>query len=64
MDFLYGLDNSMYAEFKADIVNNIQKRILTQPKDLNAMYIMASRRVVVRNNKDNLGEASNNRGRQ
>jgi hypothetical protein len=54
----------MYAEFKADIVNNIQKRILTQPKDLNAMYIMASRRVVVRNNKDNLGEASNNRGRQ
>jgi hypothetical protein len=39
-------------------VNDIQKGILTQPKDLNAVYIMTSRRVVVRNNKDNLGGAT------
>jgi hypothetical protein len=58
MDFLYGLDNSRYTEFKTEIVNDIQKGILTQPKDLNAIYIMASRRVVVRNNKDNLGGAT------
>ena len=42
MDFLYGLDNSRYAEFKVEIVNDIQKGILTQPKDLNTIYIMAS----------------------
>jgi hypothetical protein len=58
MDFLYGLDNSRYAEFKAEIINDIQKGILTQPKDLNAVYIMASRRVVVRNNKDTQGGAT------
>jgi hypothetical protein len=26
MDFPYGLDNSRYAEFKAEIVNDVQKR--------------------------------------
>jgi hypothetical protein len=55
MDFLYGLDNSRYAKFKAEIVNDIQKGILTQPKDL---YIMASRWVVVRNSKDTQGGAT------
>jgi hypothetical protein len=58
MDFLYGLDNSRYAELEAEIVNDIQKGILTQPKDLNTIYVMASRRVVVRNTKDNAGGAT------
>jgi hypothetical protein len=47
MDFLYGLDNSPYAEFKAKTVTNIQKGFLTQPEDLNTIYIMVSRRVEV-----------------
>jgi hypothetical protein len=58
MDFIYGLDNSCYAEFKAKIVNNIQKGILTQPQDLNTIYIMASQRAVVRSTKDTAGGAT------
>jgi len=49
MDFMYGLDNLRYAEFKAEIVNDMQKGTLTtQIDDLNKMYILASRRVVVK----------------
>jgi hypothetical protein len=49
MDFMYGLDNSWYTEFKAEIVNDMQKGTLTtQIDDLNKMYILASRRVVVK----------------
>ena len=49
MDFMYGLDNGRYAEFKAEIVNDLQKGTLTtQIDDLNKMYILASRRVVVK----------------
>jgi len=47
MDFMYGLGNSRYAEFKAEIVNNLTKGTLTPIKDLNKMYILASRRVVI-----------------
>jgi hypothetical protein len=49
MDFMYGLDNTRYADFKAEIVSNMQKGALTtQIDDLNKMYILASRRVVVK----------------
>jgi len=49
MDFMYGLDNGRYAEFKAEIVNDLQKGTLTtQIDDLNKMYILAGRRVVVK----------------
>jgi len=49
MDFMYGLDNARYAEFKAEIVNDMQKGMLTtQIDDLNKMYVLASRRVVVK----------------
>ena len=59
MDFMYGLDNNRYAEFKAEIVNDLQKGILTnQIADLNKMYILASRRVVVKTNKDSPGGAT------
>jgi len=57
MDFLHGLDNSRYAAFKAEIVNDMQKGILTQPGDLNTMYLLASRRVVVRSQKEGSGGA-------
>jgi len=59
MDFMYGLDNNRYAEFKAEIVNDLQKGTLTnQIADLNKMYILASRRVVVKTNKDSPGGAT------
>ncbi len=58
MDFMYGLDNSRYAEFKAEIVNNIVKDAIDQPKELNTMYVLASRQVVIRNNQATVGGAT------
>jgi hypothetical protein len=55
MDFLYGLDNNRYAEFKAELVNGLQKGIFTQPKTLNEIYLLASCQVVVRTGKENSG---------
>jgi hypothetical protein len=37
MDFLYGLDNTKYAKFKAEIINDRQNGVMTQPGDLNTM---------------------------
>jgi hypothetical protein len=58
MDFLYGLDNNRYADFKAELVNDLQKGIFTQPKTLNEIYLLASHRVVVRAGKENSGGAT------
>jgi len=58
MDFMYGLDNGRYAEFKVEIVNDLQKGTMVPVKDLNKMYILASRRVVVKVSKDLLGGAT------
>jgi hypothetical protein len=59
MDFLYGLDNSRYAAFKAEIVNDLQKGTLTsQIANLNKMYILASRRVVVKTSDRTPGGAT------
>jgi len=58
MDFLYGLDNNRYAEFKVEIVNDLQKGTLLPIKDLNKMYILASRRVVLKDSKDTPGGAT------
>jgi len=53
IDFMYGLDNARYADFKAEIINDLQKGTLTtQVDDLNKIYILASRRVVVRTGKE------------
>jgi Mg-chelatase subunit ChlI len=54
LDFMYGLDNARYAEFKAEIVNDAAKVI----KDLNEMYVLASRRVVVKKNQTTIAGAS------
>jgi len=51
MDFMYGLDNSRYAEFKAEIMNDMQKGTTLNLDDLNKMYVLASRRVVVKTGK-------------
>ena len=58
MDFMYGLDNNRYAEFKAEIVNGLQKGMLQKISDLNKMYILASRRVVIKTSKDTPGGAT------
>jgi hypothetical protein len=53
INFMYGLDNARYADFKAEIMNNLQKGTITnQVDDLNKMYFLASRRVVVRTGKE------------
>jgi hypothetical protein len=46
MDFLYALDNSWYGEFKAEVVNDLQKSLSIDLNDLNKMYVLASQRVV------------------
>jgi hypothetical protein len=58
MDFMYGLDNTRYADFKTSTVNNITQGLTTGPKDLNEMYIFASRLVVVRKQQPIAGGAS------
>jgi len=55
MDFMYGLDNGRYAEFKAEVVNDMQKGSSVSLDDLNKMYVVASRRVVVKASKDGGG---------
>jgi hypothetical protein len=56
---MYGLDNARYADFKAEIVNDMQKGTLTtQIDDLNKMYILASRRVVVKIGEKSPGGAT------
>jgi hypothetical protein len=42
MDFFSGLDDARYASFKAEIVNGLTAGSIVQPKDLNAMYLLAN----------------------
>jgi len=59
MDFLYALDDNRYAEFKADLVNDLAMGTLAAPpKTINDVYVMASRRIVVKKNQTTLGGAS------
>ncbi len=58
MDFLHGLDNARYAEFKAEVVNDMQKGMSALLDDLNKMFVLASRRVVVKTGKDGGGGAT------
>jgi hypothetical protein len=37
MDFVYGCDNAQSVDFKAEIVNDIVKEVMAQPKDLIAI---------------------------
>jgi hypothetical protein len=42
LDFSSGLDNARYAEFKADFLNGLTSQSIKAPKDLNAIYVLAS----------------------
>jgi hypothetical protein len=52
MDFMYGLDNTRYAEFKVEVVNDMQKGSSVTLDDLNKMYVVASRQVIIKAGKD------------
>ena len=47
LDFMYGLEGTKYGIFVAEIINDIQKGSISQPTDLNEVFIMANTRVVV-----------------
>jgi len=57
-DFMYGLDNSRYSEFKAEIINDMQKGTTLNLDDINKMHILTSRRVVIKASKDGGGGAT------
>ena len=42
MDFFNGLDNGRYPSFKAEIINGLTAGSIKQPKDLNALYLLAN----------------------
>ncbi len=42
MDFFCGLDNARYAGFKTEILNRLTAKSITQPANLNAMYLLAN----------------------
>jgi hypothetical protein len=58
MDFIYGLDNVRYAEFKAKVVNDMQKGSSILYDNLNKMFFLASRCVVIKTSKDGTGGAT------
>lgn len=58
MDFMYGLDDNRYADFKAEMVNDIAKGIMQPPANVNAIYVLASTRVVVKKGQTHLGGAT------
>jgi hypothetical protein len=47
MDFLHGLDDSRYADFKVSIINDIDRGAIVAPETVNQMYLLASRHLVV-----------------
>ena len=48
MDFLNGLDDNRYADIKVEIINDVAKGAIKQPKTLNDIYLLASRRLVAK----------------
>jgi hypothetical protein len=42
LDFFSGLDNARYSNFKADFLNGLTSQSIKAPKDLNAIYVLAS----------------------
>lgn len=56
MDFMSGLDDARYAEFKASLMNDIARGAMELPKTVNDMFVLASRYVVV--NKRSNGTAT------
>ena len=42
MDFFNGLDNARYAMFKTETMNLLSSEAMKQPKNLNAMYLLAN----------------------
>ena len=47
LDFIYGLEADKYGIFVAEIINDIQKKSISQPQSINEVFIMVNTRVVV-----------------
>ena len=47
MDFMYALHGGRYGGFVAEIINDVAKGAINQPKDVNAVFLLANTRVVV-----------------
>jgi len=55
MDFFRGLDDARYGTFKTDFLNQLTLKTITQPKDLNAMYLIANQWLKVHNKTTSSG---------
>ena len=55
MDFLEGLDKSRYGEFIVETLNDVQKGAITQPKSVNEVYTLATKRLVLTKNDSGYG---------
>jgi hypothetical protein len=53
--FMYRLDNSRYSKFKVEMIDNMQKGTKLDIGDLIKMFLLVSRRVVVRASKGGEG---------
>lgn len=47
MDFMDGLDDARYADFKVGLTNDISRGAISLPTTVNEMYVLASRHLVV-----------------
>jgi hypothetical protein len=47
LDFLHGLDDTRYADFKVSQLNDIDRGAIEVPSTVNKMYLLASRHLVV-----------------
>jgi hypothetical protein len=48
MDFLESLDKTRYGEFVCDILNDIAKEVMKEPKNVNEVYVLANTRVTMK----------------
>jgi Zinc knuckle. len=48
MDFLESLDKTRYGDFMCDIFNDISKGVMTEPTNVNEVYVLANTRVTMK----------------
>ncbi len=58
MDFFHGLDSARYAGFKTEILNGLTAKSITQPANLDAMYLLANQWVKPVTRGNTMGFAS------
>jgi hypothetical protein len=48
MDFLESLDKTRYGDFVCDTLNNISMRVMTEPVNVNEVYVLTNTRVTMK----------------